>query len=182
MVPAGDRPPCGKFFLILVFAVELIYGRFPMKTPITPAAPLLPHSGRMVLIDRVLSYDAQHITTETDVTGDNIFAVHDRLPAWACLEIMAQAIGALAGVLAVDAGEPVRLGYLLGTRRLTLHHGDLPLPATLRVEARESTRDATGFGVFDCCLYHGEMRLAEAALNVYTPPDGHVPPPAVSRE
>ena len=92
---------------------------------------------------------------------------------WAYLEIMAQAIGALAGALALDAGEPVRLGYLLGTRKLTLHQSTLPLPVTLRVEAQESTRDSTGFGVFDCRLYHGDTLLAEAALNVYVPPDGH---------
>ena len=144
-----------------------------MQTPIAPAAPLLPHSGHMVLIDRVLAYDVHHIVTETDVTHDNIFAEDGHLPVWAYLEIMAQAIGALAGALALDAGEPVRLGYLLGTRKLTLHQSALPLPATLRVEAQESTRDSTGFGVFDCRLYHGDTLLAEAALNVYVPPDGH---------
>ena len=45
-----------------------------MQTPIAPAAPLLPHSGHMVLIDCVLAYDVHHIITETDVTHDNIFA------------------------------------------------------------------------------------------------------------
>lgn len=146
-----------------------------MKTPISPAAPLLPHSGHMVLIDRVLAYNSHRVITETDATHDTVFAENGQLPAWAYPEIMAQAIGALAGALAVDAGEAVRLGYLLGTRKLTLHHGDLPLPATLRTEAQESTRDASGFGVFDCRLYHGDTILAEAALNVYVPPDNITP-------
>ena len=48
----------------------------------------------------------------------------------------------------------------------------LPLPATLRSEIQESTQDQSGFGVFDCRLYCGTALLADAALNVYMPPEG----------
>ena len=143
-----------------------------MQTPLEPVAHLLPHSGRMVMIDRLLHYDAHSAVTESDVDARHIFAENGVLPAWAFLEIMAQAIGVLVGALAEDAGEPIRLGFLLGTRKLTLHHGDLPLPATLRSEIQESTQDQSGFGVFDCRLYCGTALLADAALNVYMPPEG----------
>jgi len=76
------------------------------------------------------------------------------------------------GARGKGAGEPIRLGFLLGTRKLTLHHGDLPLPTTLRSEIQESTQDQSGFGVFDCRLYCGTALLADAALNVYMPPEG----------
>lgn len=142
-----------------------------MNTPVEPVAHLLPHSGRMVMIDRLLHYDAHGAVTESDADARHIFAENGVLPAWAFLEIMAQAIGVLVGARAEDAGEPIRLGFLLGTRLLTLHHGDLPLPATLRSEVQESTHDYSGFGVFDCHLYHGTTLLAEAALNVYMPPE-----------
>lgn len=143
-----------------------------MQTPLEPVAHLLPHSGRMVMIDRLLHYDAHSAVTESDIDARHIFAENGVLPAWAFLEIMAQAIGVLVGVLAEDAGKPIRLGFLLGTRKLTLHHGDLLLPATLRSEIQESTQDQSGFGVFDCRLYCGTALLADAALNVYMPPEG----------
>ena len=136
-----------------------------MQTPLEPVAHLLPHSGRMVMIDRLLHYDAHSAVTESDVDARHIFAENGVLPAWAFLEIMAQAIGVLVGALAEDAGEPIRLGFLLGTRKLTL-------PATLRSEIQESTQDQSGFGVFDCRLYCGTALLADAALNVYMPPEG----------
>ena len=129
-----------------------------MNTPVEPVAHLLPHSGRMVMIDRLLHYDAHGAVTESDGDARPIFAENGVLPAW-------------VGARAEDAGEPIRLGFLLGTRKLTLHHGDLPLPATLRSEVQESTHDYSGFGVFDCRLYHGTTLLAEAALNVYMPPE-----------
>ena len=143
-----------------------------MQTPLEPVAHLLPHSGRMVMIDRLLHYDAHSAVTESDIDARHIFAENGVLPAWAFLEIMAQAIGALAGARAKGAGKPIRLGFFFGERKLTLHHGDLPLPVTLRSEIQESIQDQSGFGVFDCRLYCGTTLLADAALNVYMPPEG----------
>ena len=71
-----------------------------MQTPLEPVAHLLPHSGRMVMIDRLLHYDAHSAVTESDVDARHIFAENGALPAWAFLEIMAQAIGVLVGALA----------------------------------------------------------------------------------
>ena len=43
------------------------------------------------------------------------------VPAYVGLEWMAQACGAHVGALARDAGIPVRVGFLLGTREFTIH-------------------------------------------------------------
>ena len=97
---------------------------------------------------------------------------------------MAQGIAALAGCHAHHAGEPVRLGFLLGTRKLNLFADAVPVGTVLAVKVQASTQDATGFGVFDC-----EMRwtdapeaaraslpsdglLIQAALNVFSPKEG----------
>lgn len=144
-----------------------------MKTPITEVAPLMPHSGRMMLIDCIIAYDSHSIITESWVDDSHIFAENGYLPVWALIEIMAQSIAALGGALAYDAGEEIRLGFLLGSRHFCLYTPDLPLPVKLRGEVRESTQDVNGFGVYDCCLYAGETLLANAALNVFCPPENN---------
>lgn len=139
---------------------------------IEPAAPLLPQSGHMVMLDRVLDYGEDWLNGEADLREDNLFAEHGVLPTWAVLEVLAQGIAALAGVRAQEVGEPVRLGFLLGTRRFHAHIAALPLPCKVKVAVKESMIDAYGFAVYDCTLLDTDGTvLAEAAINVYSPPN-----------
>lgn len=146
-----------------------------MQTPIYEVAFLLPHSGKMVLLDEIVSYDAHSLTAYACVKPEQILVSEGCLPSWAAMEIMAQGVAAWAGVLSRDAGEPVRLGFLLGTRKLQLYFSALPVPAILQIKIQASLQDANGFGVFDSQLWLCEenrkptMLLAEAALNVYSP-------------
>lgn len=137
---------------------------------IEPAAPLLPQSGRMVMLDRVLDYGDDWLHGEADLRTDNIFAKDGVLPSWVVPEVLAQGIAALAGVRAQEAGEPVRLGFLLGTRKFSTRVTALPLPCRVRVKVQESMVDANGFAVYDCILCNdADTVLAEAAINVYSP-------------
>ncbi|MDO5685869.1 MAG: thioester dehydrase [Neisseria sp.] len=150
-----------------------------MQCPITHVAPLLPHSGAMVLFETVESYDTESLRGTAMITPDSPLADNGHFAAWATMEVMAQGIGALAGALAHDAGEPVRLGFLLGTRCLELFFDTIPAPCRLGVSVRQSILDHNGFGVFDCELTlrhdpHGKASaddrlLARAALNAFQP-------------
>ena len=152
--------------------------------PITQVAPLLPHSGHMVLLDCITAYGEDYLHAEATVGEKHILLQNGVLPLLAGMEIMAQGIAALAGCHAHHAGEPVRLGFLLGTRKLNLFADAVPVGTMLAVKVQASTQDATGFGVFDC-----EMRwtdapeaaraslpsdglLIQAALNVFSPKEG----------
>ncbi len=151
--------------------------------PVTEVAPLLPHSGHMVLLDAITAYDAESLQAEATVRPDHILLHNGSLPALAAIEIMAQGVAALAGCLAYNAGEPVRLGFLLGTRKLNLFADVLPVGIKLGINVRASLQDANGFGVFDCELLWLDVPpewvsrlpenriLVQAALNVYSPKD-----------
>lgn len=153
----------------------------PLACPITAVAPLLPHSGRMVLLDCITDYGSTHLTATATVGENHILLQNNRLPCFHSMEIMAQGIGALTGCHAVNAGEEVRLGFLLGTRKLNLFADSVPVRTELLVKVQESVMDASGFGVFDCSLYWTDAPehekhtlpadglLAQAALNVYSP-------------
>lgn len=133
-----------------------------------PIAELLPHAGDMILIDEVLAFDDEHIQTRLRVR-DCLFSQADgSLPAWVGIELMAQSVAAYAGCHARQAGEPVRLGFLLGTRRYDCNVERFPAGSELLIEARRSLQDDNGMGVFECNLT-GDGIQVEARLNVFSP-------------
>lgn len=83
-----------------------------------PLAELLPHAGDMILIDSISSFDEEQIYTRLTVQPDGLFNLPDgSLPAWVGIELMAQSVAAFAGCHARQKGNPVELGFLLGTRK-----------------------------------------------------------------
>lgn len=144
-----------------------------LHCPIENVAPLLPHSGRMILLDKITEYSHEHLRAETTIRPDNILIQNNELSCLSGIEIMAQGIAAWAGCMAHEAGEAVRLGFLLGTRKLNLFATHIPIGATLAIDVRVSTQDASGMGVFDCELHRVDTAektlLLQAALNVFSP-------------
>ncbi|MFF5863658.1 hotdog family protein [Pseudomonas sp. NPDC012596] len=135
-----------------------------------PLAELLPHAGEMILIDQVDSCDDEQIHTRTVVRQGGLFNRADgSLPAWFGIELMAQSVAAFAGCRARRNGQPVALGFLLGTRKYQCDVEHFPLGAELHVHAIRSLEDDNGMGVFECHL-RGPGVHASARLNVYTPP------------
>ena len=125
------------------------------QCPIKQPAALLPHSGRMVLLDEVLSYGHNNLHAVAVIRPDCILlpAGATALPGWLELEIMAQGVGAWAGAQALDAGRLVQLGFLLGTRKLTFGLPEIPVGTVMDVKIELSWQDAANnMGVFDCEL------------------------------
>lgn len=135
-----------------------------------PIAELLPHAGDMILLDEVLRYGEEDVETRLSVRPGGLFNQADgSLPAWVGVELMAQSIAAYAGCHARQAGEPVALGFLLGTRNFQCNVERFPAGVELRISALRSLQDDNGMGVFECHL-HGPNIHAEARLNVFRPP------------
>lgn len=131
-------------------------------------AALIPHSGAMVLLDKVTGYDGASLTAELTVRNDGLFGDEDSIPAWVGIEYMAQAVGAYAGIRSILAGEPIKLGYLLGTRRYTGNVAAISVGTPLTVRITNIIQDEK-LGVFDCLIL-GEGIEITANLNVYQPP------------
>lgn len=136
-----------------------------------PVAELLPHAGDMVLLDAVEMFDAESIETRLEVKPSGLLNLPDgSLPAWVGIEIMAQTVAAFAGCHARQAGLPVELGFLLGTRSFQCNVEHFPAGSLLRIRAIRSLQDDNGMGVFECHL-DGPGIHAEARLNVFRPPE-----------
>ncbi len=136
-----------------------------------PIAELLPHAGDMILLDGVERFDDDSVEALLQVPADGLLSAADgSLPAWVGVEIMAQSVAAFAGCHARQAGQPVELGFLLGTRNYQCNVESFPVGTQLRVRAMRSLQDDNGMGVFECHL-DGPGIHAEARLNVFRPPE-----------
>jgi predicted hotdog family 3-hydroxylacyl-ACP dehydratase len=109
----------------------------------------------------------------TTVGASGLFVDEDgHVPGWIALEYMAQCIGVHAGLEARASGEPPRVGFLVGSRRVDFHVPSFPCGRILRVVAEHVWGD-TALGSFTCRVEEPATGtvLAEGVLKVFAPPD-----------
>src|SRR5215831_3762484 len=84
-----------------------------------PLRDILPHAGSMILLAAILEHSQESTTCLVTVGEHDVFAAADgAVPAWIGLEYIAQCIAAHGGLHARSLGEEIRIGFLLGSRRL----------------------------------------------------------------
>jgi predicted hotdog family 3-hydroxylacyl-ACP dehydratase len=132
---------------------------------------LIPHAGPMVLLDRVISVDEDGLCAEVSIRSNTLFCGADGVGAWVGIEYMAQAIAAWAGYTAQLRGEPVKLGFLLGTRRYESSRPIFVLGSVLRVHVQRLFQNENGLGSFECFIDNEEGRVASATVTVFQPPN-----------
>jgi predicted hotdog family 3-hydroxylacyl-ACP dehydratase len=134
-----------------------------------PIAELVPHTGRMRLIDELLAFDGSRAACRVTLRPDSPFVEAGEIEGLVAIEYMAQAVAAFAGMKARSAGEPVRIGFLLGTRELVLHADRFAAGDELRLEVAHVWGEDQ-LGVFECTVSRGGVLVASATLNVYQGP------------
>lgn len=130
-------------------------------------AELVPHDGKMVLLDSVIEYDQESLVAEVAVRDDGLFGDGKTVPAWLAIEYMAQTVAAHGGMMCHLAGKPINLGFLLGTRRYNCNVSFLTVGTQLKVKVERLIQDQ-GLGVF-LCQVSGQGVDISAKLNVYLP-------------
>lgn len=130
---------------------------------------LLPHAGKMVLLERVVEFDENHMIAEVIVRNDGLYGDENSVPAWLGIEYMAQTIAALGGMKRRIAEKPINPGFLLGTRRYDCNIDAFAVGSVLTVSVKCLIQEQ-GLGVFDCRI-EGPGVYISANLNVYHPDD-----------
>ena len=143
----------------------------PAGTVTTPATgmpdigSLIPHTGVMILLDRVVSADAEGLCAEVGIHKGSLFYAGGGVAGWVGLEYMAQAIAAYAGYCAKQLGQPVKVGFLLGSRH---YHCRLPRfvnGSVLRVQVQRVVEGVNGLGAFECRIdVLSNLTLAESDI------------------
>ena len=133
---------------------------------------ILPHRGSMLLLDRVLAFDAETATAEFSPRCDAWYAEPSGdMPAWIGIELMAQTVAAHAGLIKGHEGEPPKHGALLGTRRYSSAQPSFPSGKRLCIQTKMIYRDASGLGGYDCNISIDGKIIATAMLKVFEPDD-----------
>lgn len=130
---------------------------------------LVPHAGPMVLLDRVISVDQDRLCAEVTIRADSQFGGPDGVGAWVGIEYMAQAIAAHAGHAAFLRGEPVKIGFLLGSRRYESARSVFPIGSVLRVHVERLLLADNGLGSFACSIEDDGGVAATATVSVFLP-------------
>ena len=109
-------------------------------------ATLVPHKGKMFIIDRITEAKASDwiIESETKITSDFMF--YDKnlslVPNYACFEIIAQTISALTGLYARENHIPPNMGFILSVSNLHFDFDSLSEGDVIRAKAmREAAVD-----------------------------------------
>ncbi len=130
-------------------------------------ADLIPHAGRMVLLDAVVEWDDAHIVCQTSMHQDrgNPLTVGGQLSAVCGIEFAAQAMAVHGALLmrtaaAIEDGTTrPRAGFLASVRSVELHVDRLD--DVRGVVAITATREA---GDAENVLYRFELRAGELSL------------------
>lgn len=142
-----------------------------------PVSDLLPHSGAMVLLDRVVSADDDNLCAEVRIHAGSMLATHEGVGAWVGIEYMAQAIAAHAGWKARGRDQAVKVGFLLGSRKYQAGVPYFTTGSVLRVHVHRVLQGENGLGAFDCRIDavdavdtgQGAPALATATVTVFQP-------------
>jgi predicted hotdog family 3-hydroxylacyl-ACP dehydratase len=129
----------------------------------------IPQRGPARMIDRLVEVDSEHAIVEADVPFQGRMVRGGQMPAWVGIELMAQAIAVWAGDRSRRAGRPVRVGYLLGSRRYQAFCDGFAAGSTLRVQADCDFVADSGVGIFSCRIEHASLLLAQAQVSVFEP-------------
>lgn len=138
-----------------------------------PIDALLAHRPPMLLLDKVVAYDDTTIVASVTITESSLFLTREGVPGHVAIEYMAQACGAFAGAQALDAGEPVKIGFLLGTRMCRVLRPWCRVGDRLTVTASIVFRDEQ-MAAFDCRIEIDGQLAADAQLKVYQPDDAQL--------
>lgn len=144
-----------------------------------PLEELVPHRAPMLLLDRVLSHDAENVVCQVTIRADSAFleSIVDRanlppevmVPAVVGIEYMAQCVASFAGLAARATGGTPRIGFLIGCRELTLEVDGFRIGDTLEVRARRVWGE-NNVGSFVCEIARETKTVAKGILTVYQGP------------
>ncbi len=105
---------------------------------------LVPHRGKMLLLDRIVSADLEQvrIVTEIDISDRSMFLSESLggVPVWIAFEYMAQSVSALTGLFGLKTGTPPKMGFILSVTNFCAGKSVFPLGTTVRIEVRQTLR------------------------------------------
>lgn len=147
-----------------------------MTSPEFSIAQVLPHVGRMLLLDELLEQNDEGITTALTIRPDSVLCDGvSGVPAWVGMEYMAQTACAFSGVSEVRDGLRPSISALLGTRSYRANVPVFALGTRMTVTAQLLVRDDDNLAVFACTIRDAatQAELAVGDIKAIRPANIH---------
>ena len=129
---------------------------------------LIPHKGKMMLLDRFIDYDIEHsISAEYNITKNCLFydPALDGVPSWAGFEFMAQTISVLTGIRKREKGEKPTIGFILSIPSMRMEIPVFKNGDSLEIRAKEI--DCTDMiYTFEGAIFLKDKKVIEGSLMV----------------
>lgn len=129
---------------------------------------VVPHQTPMSLLDTVESYSDKTLVSSVTIKEDSLFYEELGVPTWVGLEYMGQSIAAFGGVEARNEGRPVKIGFLVSSRRYESPQSHFKLGSKLTVFVKKVIKNPSGLSVFNCSITWSDF-VIQANLNVFLP-------------
>ncbi|WP_173379530.1 thioester dehydrase [Fibrobacter succinogenes] len=128
---------------------------------------LVPHAGKMLLLDRVIRHDLNEVSieTEVDINESCMFYRDDRqgVPSYVAFEYMAQSISALSGVYGRTHGQKPREGFIMSVSNCKLLVPVFKAGDVVRIRVKQTMRVDMAV-TFDGAVYVGDTLAVSASL------------------
>lgn len=138
-----------------------------MTQSVFEASTLIPQSGRMKLLDRVIKPSQKELQAETAVTETWPLVENGAVSALLCIELLAQAISALSTWRKGEGAVPWP-GLLVGIKESQLFCSTLPIGTQITVGVQEMYH-LGNYAVFAGRVTSGSSLLCTATLQVMEP-------------
>lgn len=132
------------------------------------AEHIVPHRKPILLVDRLIECTEDLAAAEVTIGPENVLLDGDgKVDRAIFVELMAQTYAACKGYLGITQGRPVKKGFLVAVR-------DLSISGDLWVKDRAVIRVKTGiifgaFAVIDGAVFRDGFQLASANLKLWIP-------------
>ncbi len=140
-----------------------------------------PHQGRMLLLDRVLSYDLDSISVLTEVDVHSQAEFFDQeiqgIPIWISFEYMAQSIAVLSGIKQIAQGvKKPKLGFIMSVRNFHSQQDLFSCGDVVQTQMKEILYDdVQKVGVYEGSTFVGEKLSSRATLSLIRDVDSLLP-------
>lgn len=131
-----------------------------------PMRELIPHEGPMVLLDELLDWEPGRARCRITIRPEMRFVSDGTVDTIVSLEYMGQAVAASCGYQAFRGGNDIRVGMIIGCRRMDVEVPELRVGDELMVEVRE-VRAQEEISVYECEVLRGSEPVASAQLTLY---------------
>lgn len=138
-----------------------------MNTDITQH---IPHRGQMILIDNIIDKSEDNFTVEVLSSSSSLLSTSKGIPAYCCVEYMAQTISAYNNIYAmsgVPAKEP-QIGFILAIRKFKCEIDYLPVDSRFIIKVTPILI-VNNSGSFECSMELEGRVIATGKITAYEP-------------